>query len=537
MRPEVSEESGGTDQPRPTGRRAASVTLKLAVLAALGALTAVVLLPGSAGGAPAQRKLITSIPTTILLPQFYTLSVSVAGGGSVTSSPSGIDCGATCSALFTKGTSVTLTAKPNSVLYSFTGWGGACSGTGDCTVSAGASVSASFALRLITTIITTPILTISSYSLTVSTTGSGSVSSTASGISCPGTCTASFGIGTSVVLHATPSSGYAISSWSGDGCSGTSSSCTVTGGGTVNVTFSQTSSTTSTSTTTTSTPTTTSSAQPIIVATPATSTPIVTTPLYTVTVGATGTGTVTGKAPGSISSISCGAKGSRCFGTFKPGTTITLAAAPAAGFSFGGWSGGCKGKSPTCTLHVTRATTVSANFTSKPSASIVPLVIETAAFSVQWHESVGTGKLMVHGRIAKSADVQVELDRSSGQKLVSERLSLPAGSFSLALKLDPGLGLLPGGFVVTISGKSGDLSVPPQVKTLTLPAPVGGVVYRAFASSSPTGPPVETLHKSKEAFVTFDFGAQPMSASRSRSRGSCRTASSSAPRRNRAAPR
>ena len=116
------------------------------------------------------------------------------------------------------------------------------------------------------------------------------------------------------------------------------------------------------------------------------------------------------------------------------------AAAPAVGFRFGGWSGGCSGKSPTCRLHVTRATTVSAAFTSKPSASVVPLVIETAAFSVQWHESVGAGKLIVHGRIAKSADVEVELDRSGGQKLVSEHLSLPAGSFSLALKLDPGLG-------------------------------------------------------------------------------------------------
>ena len=141
----------------------------------------------------------------------------------------------------------------------------------------------------------------------------------------------------------------------------------------------------------------------------------------------------------------------------------------------------------------------------------MPLAIETAAFSVQWHESVGTGKLMIHGRIAKSADVQVELDRSGGQKLVSEHLSLPAGSFSLALKLDPGLGLLPGGFVVTISGKSGKLTVPPQVKTLTLPAPAGGVVYRAFASSSPNGPPTGTLRKSKQAFVTFDFGAQPKS--------------------------
>ena len=64
---------------------------------------------------------------------------------------------------------------------------------------------------------------------------------------------------------------------------------------------------------------------------------------------------------------------------------------------------------------------------------------------------------------------------------------------------------------MTISGKSGRLTVPPQVKTLTLPVPLGGVVERAFASSSPNGRPTATLHRSKQAFVTFDFGAEPKS--------------------------
>jgi hypothetical protein len=116
---------------------------------------------------------------------------------------------------------------------------------------------------------------------------------------------------------------------------------------------------------------------------------------------------------------------------------------------------------------------------------------------------------MLHGRIAKTAQVEVQLDRSSGQKLVSEHLSLPAGAFSLALKLDPGLGLLPGGFVVSISGKAGNLIVPPQLKTLALLGPPGGVVGRAFASSSANGAPAAKLHKPKQAFVTFDFQAQP----------------------------
>jgi phospholipase C len=76
------------------------------------------------------------------------LSVTLAGlqGGSVTSSPGGIDCGSTCSATFT-GTTVTLTASALDGSQ-FSGWSGACSGTGTtCTVSQGGaqSVTATFA--------------------------------------------------------------------------------------------------------------------------------------------------------------------------------------------------------------------------------------------------------------------------------------------------------------------------------------------------------------------------------------------------------
>ncbi|MBK8464451.1 MAG: carboxypeptidase regulatory-like domain-containing protein [Chloracidobacterium sp.] len=49
------------------------------------------------------------------------------GGGTVTSQPAGIDCGTTCSAVFSEGTMVTLTAVPNS--NSQLGpWGGDCAG-------------------------------------------------------------------------------------------------------------------------------------------------------------------------------------------------------------------------------------------------------------------------------------------------------------------------------------------------------------------------------------------------------------------------
>ena len=63
--------------------------------------------------------------------QPFTLTVVKAGTGSgtVTSSPAGITCGSTCSALFASGTSVTLTATADSG-STFAGWSGeGCSGT------------------------------------------------------------------------------------------------------------------------------------------------------------------------------------------------------------------------------------------------------------------------------------------------------------------------------------------------------------------------------------------------------------------------
>ncbi|HJQ37008.1 MAG TPA: N-acetylmuramoyl-L-alanine amidase [Thermoanaerobaculia bacterium] len=84
----------------------------------------------------------------------YTLSVSGAGNGSGTVTGNGINCSinsgstsGTCSASFSSGTNVPLTATPNGG-STFTTWGGACSGAGGCTVtmSSNKSVSASFAM-------------------------------------------------------------------------------------------------------------------------------------------------------------------------------------------------------------------------------------------------------------------------------------------------------------------------------------------------------------------------------------------------------
>jgi Divergent InlB B-repeat domain len=144
------------------------------------------------------------------------------GSGSVTSSPAGIACGETCAAEFETGEVVTLT--PAAATGSeFTGWSGACSGTGACQVTMGEarSVTASFALEEGTP---PP----SQFQLTVFTigTGSGSVTSSPAGIACGETCAAEFEAGEVVTLTPAAAPGSEFTGWSG-ACSGTGA-CQVT---------------------------------------------------------------------------------------------------------------------------------------------------------------------------------------------------------------------------------------------------------------------------------------------------------------------
>jgi len=69
-------------------------------------------------------------------PKTKTVEVTRSGPGSgtVTSSPAGIDCGSTCSAIFSTGTNLTLSAEADDD-SNFNGWAGPCSGMDDCIFS------------------------------------------------------------------------------------------------------------------------------------------------------------------------------------------------------------------------------------------------------------------------------------------------------------------------------------------------------------------------------------------------------------------
>lgn len=77
----------------------------------------------------------------------FDLGVTVVGSGSVTSQPAGISCGSACSASFSAGAVVTLTATPGAGQV-FSAWSGACSGsaaTCTLTMSAARAATATFA--------------------------------------------------------------------------------------------------------------------------------------------------------------------------------------------------------------------------------------------------------------------------------------------------------------------------------------------------------------------------------------------------------
>lgn len=136
----------------------------------------------------------------------YTLSTTRSGtlGGTVTGP--GIACPSDCSEPVPYGRTITLTATGDAT-STFAGWSGACTGLGTCTftVAGDTTVNAAFAVKQY------PL----SVAITKLGTATGTVSSTPAGINCGATCTALYGVGSTVVLGATPAAGMVFGGWSG----------------------------------------------------------------------------------------------------------------------------------------------------------------------------------------------------------------------------------------------------------------------------------------------------------------------------------
>jgi len=278
---------------------------------------------------------------------FGELSLTVekagAGAGTVTSSPGGIDCGASCSAIYAPYTLVTLTAKA-AAGSGFAGWGGSCASAGarpTCVVSMGADrqVTATFQVGTWyplevaldqSGICNPPPGCVPGSPCPTVCYGGSAVTSSPAGISCGpsgGPCSWGFASGTSVVLTATPNPTTAnrFAGWVG-ACSGTARTCVVPMTQAQSVTARFVASVNHT---------------------------------LSVTKAGTGAGTVTGAG----GAVDCG---STCNVLFSTGVSVTLTATAtaAAGSAFTGWTGACAGTAVTCTVRMDQSQTVTATFTS-----------------------------------------------------------------------------------------------------------------------------------------------------------------------------
>lgn len=245
------------------------------------------------------------------------LTVSTSGEGLIRGG--GSDCRGNCTFPFAPGAQATLQAVADSG-STFSGWGGACSGTGACalTLTASTSVTAAFVKQ--------PPPPVAQRALSVVVEGPGSVRSSPAGIACtaPGTCTVSFPEGTSVALTAAPAAGATFAGWRG-ACSG-AAACSVSLSADAQVT---------------------AHFDPPPPPPPA---------QVTLTVSANGPGVVEGQG------IHCGSGATACRATVPQGTSVALTASAADHARFLGWDGACSGNTSPCALTLNGDASVSASF-------------------------------------------------------------------------------------------------------------------------------------------------------------------------------
>src|ERR1017187_5491080 len=253
------------------------------------------------GGNPCTVAMNSNLSATATFTQNavnYTLTVNESGQGTVTSTDGKINCangGGTCSASYASGTNVTLNANAANG-WTLQGWSGACSGGNPCTVTMNSNLSATatFTQNAV------------NYTLTVNESGQGTVTSTDGKINCAnggGTCSASYASGTNVTLNANAASGWTLQGWSG-ACSG-GNPCTVTMNSNLSATATFTQNAVN----------------------------------YTLTVNESGQGTVTS----TDGKINCANGGGTCSASYASGSSVTLNANAASGWTFQGWSGACNG--------------------------------------------------------------------------------------------------------------------------------------------------------------------------------------------------
>ncbi|HET7485809.1 MAG TPA: hypothetical protein VFJ64_10615 [Solirubrobacterales bacterium] len=264
--------------------------------------------------------------------------------GTVTSSPAGINCGATCATTYEHGTTVTLTGSPGPNAQAAK-WAGC--GTVDAedrcivTMNAAKEVTATFNL------IQHPL------ALIIDGSGTGAVTSSPAGINCSAGCSAPFDHGATVTLTGTPGPHTHEAKWSGCDKVNAEDKCIVSISAAKEVTaiFD-----------------------------------LIQFPLAVTKAGSGGPySTVTAPA----AAINCG---EACSANLTEGTVVTLKATPGPNILKATWTG-CESVSKTneCTVTMSAAKEVTATFNLAPGVSIYTLTVEAD----------GTGKGTITGNPGK----------------------------------------------------------------------------------------------------------------------------------------
>jgi Divergent InlB B-repeat domain len=126
------------------------------------------------------------------------------GQGTVVSTPKGITCGGVCAAPFPRLSTVELRASPDGASR-FAGWGGACSGSGVCSVRLERSTSVTARFDQIR----------EEVRISKTGRGDGTITSSPAGIACGQDCSGLFRRGTELILRATPNAASRFAGWSG----------------------------------------------------------------------------------------------------------------------------------------------------------------------------------------------------------------------------------------------------------------------------------------------------------------------------------
>jgi len=312
--------------------------------------------------------------------QTLTVTKTGTGSGTVTSNPTGIDCGSTCSYAFNYNTDVTLSALAGTG-STFVGWSGeGCSGTGTCTVDMTQARNV------------TAIFTINTYAVTANANGNGTgtVSSNVGGINYNypannnGT-TSSLNYGTNVVLTAAAGTG-STASWNDCVVAGG----TVAGNGTATATCTFGSLDNNKTVMATFT---------------------LNTYTLTVNINPPGGGTVTGTG------INCPGD---CTDTVNYNTSIVLTATPTTGYTFIDWTGCDAPSGNTCTMVMTSDKTVTANFTlSVKKKTVLPSMLPLVQNNItKGNEFLKQAQDYLYQAQAKN------LDTGNCEKLINEAKEL-----------------------------------------------------------------------------------------------------------------